>query len=113
MRAALPPTANVSLRLPIGSGGNRFQQLHHRLVGPVIRVLVDLGVAADADRRVDVLALAEAVPELLHFVRRHVVGAAGGRFARHLSPRSTRRRTRTPAAGSVRNAGWSPSAAGR
>src|SRR3954469_6946946 len=84
MRAAPLPTTSVSLRLPIGSGGNRFQQLHHRLIGPVVRVLVDLGVAARADRRIDVLALAEAVPELPHLVGRHVVGASRRRrFARH------------------------------
>src|SRR4051794_38884185 len=83
MRAAPLPTTSVSLRLPIGSGGNRFQQLHHRLIGPVIRMLVDLGVAARADRRIDLLALAEAVPELLHLVGCHVVGAALGRWLGH------------------------------
>src|SRR5437762_224236 len=63
---------------PFELGRDRFEQLHHRLVGPVVRVLVDLRVAARAQRRVDLLALAEPVPELLHFLGGHVVGAALG-----------------------------------
>src|SRR2546428_12981872 len=73
------PVKVFSSCLPRRSGRNGFQQLHHRLVGPVVRVLVDLGVAARADRRIDVLALAEAVPELLHLIRGHVVEAPSRR----------------------------------
>src|SRR5713101_1658335 len=69
------PGTVVSSCLPRTSGRDRFQQLHHRLVGPVIRVFVDLGDAAGADRRIDVLALAESVPKLLHLIRGHVVEA--------------------------------------
>ena len=40
-------------------------------------------VAARTGGRVDALALAEAVPELLHFLRRHVVGAPVTRGPAH------------------------------
>jgi len=62
---------------------DRVEQPGHRLVGPVVRVALDLLVAARPRGRVDALALAEAVPELLHFLGRHVVGAPITRGAAH------------------------------
>src|SRR2546430_2969233 len=81
-------------------GRDRLEQLHHRLVGPEIRILVDLLVTARADRRIDVLALAEAVPELLHLVRRHVVQAPSRRRLGHQP--HTHQKTNAKPTGSTR-----------
>src|SRR4029078_1478856 len=67
------------------SCGDRLEERHHGLVGPVVWVLVYLRVAAGADRRVALLACTESVPKLLHFVGRHVVGATLGRGLGHLA----------------------------
>src|SRR5262245_8219552 len=68
---------------------DRVEQADHRLVGPVVRVAIDLLVAAGARGVVDALALAEPVPELFDFLGRHVVGAAVVRLGAHcgLTPR--------------------------
>src|SRR5438105_5716241 len=89
--AAMPATMSARLLFIVYSlervlSRNRLEQLEHRLVGPVVRIFVDLGVAASLRRLVDVLSLAEAVPELLHFVCAHVVGAPLRRLCHGLSP---------------------------
>jgi hypothetical protein len=64
-----------SLRLN-ASGGNGVEEAHHRLVGPVFRIVVDLGITARAYGVVNSFALTEVVPELLDLFGRNIVGAA-------------------------------------
>src|ERR687896_758789 len=79
-----PPERDAQVTTPLISG-SRFQeslgcdgieQPKHRLIRPVLRVLIDLRVAARLRRRVHALALTEVVPELLDLVGADVVGTA-------------------------------------
>src|SRR5688572_27920233 len=72
---------------PESSGCDGVEQLGHGLVRPVFRIVFDLRVAARARRRVDALALAEVVPELLDLGGTNVIGAAALVF-RHHRPQS-------------------------
>src|SRR5262249_36770415 len=59
------------LFLFLGLAGEHVEQIPHRLVRPVLRVLLDLLLAGGAHRRAHALALAEAAPEILDLLRRH------------------------------------------
>src|SRR5262245_56417995 len=68
----------LSPRAGLALARDRLDELPHRLVGPELRVGVDAAVALGAHLGLDLLALAEAVPELLDLVGAH--RNHGGRF---------------------------------